>query len=54
LRALALPRKAFRKVMETKPRIAKLIAGKLLSRLQNLAAELREVDQRLSRIEKAA
>jgi CRP/FNR family transcriptional regulator, cyclic AMP receptor protein len=54
LRALALPRKAFRGVMETKPRIAKQIAGKLLTRLQVLASELREVDSRLAKIEKAA
>jgi CRP/FNR family transcriptional regulator, cyclic AMP receptor protein len=54
LRALALPRKAFRGVMEAKPRIAKQIAGKLLARLQNLAVELREVDSRLAQIEKAA
>jgi CRP/FNR family transcriptional regulator, cyclic AMP receptor protein len=54
LRALALPRKAFRGVMEAKPRVAKQIAGKLLMRLQNLAAELRDVDSKLARIERAA
>ena len=54
LRALALPRKAFRSVMEAKPRIAKNIAERLLIRLHSLAAELREVDGKLAEIEKAA
>ena len=54
LRALAISRKAFRGVMETKPRIAKQVAEKLLSRLNTLAAELREVDNKLAQIGKAA
>ncbi len=54
LRALALPRTAVRGVMEAKPRIAKHIAEKLLTRLHGLAAELREVDNKLAEIEKAA
>ncbi len=54
LRALAFPRKAFRGVMETKPRIAKHVAERLLLRLHGLAAELRKVDSRLAEIEKAA
>ena len=54
LRALALPRAAFRGVMEARPRIAKNIAEKLLVRLHGLAAELRVVDSRLAEIEKAA
>ncbi len=54
LRALAIPRKAFRAVMEARPRVAKQIAEKLLNRLHSLAAELREVDRKLAQIEKAA
>ena len=54
LRALALPRQAFRGVMESRPRIAKNIAERLLVRLHSLAAELREVDGKLAEIEKAA
>lgn len=54
LRALALPRAAVRAVMEARPRIAKQIAEKLLARLHNLAAELREVDNKLAGLEKAA
>jgi CRP/FNR family cyclic AMP-dependent transcriptional regulator len=54
LRALALPRQAFRGVMEARPRIAKNIAEKLLVRLHSLAAELRVVDGKLAEIEKAA
>jgi CRP/FNR family transcriptional regulator, cyclic AMP receptor protein len=54
LRALALPRTAFRGVMEAKPRIAKQIAERLLHRLHNLAVELHDVDSKLAEIEKAA
>ncbi|MGO9372578.1 MAG: cyclic nucleotide-binding domain-containing protein [Syntrophobacteraceae bacterium] len=54
LRALALPRQAIRGVMESRPRIAKNIAERLLVRLHSLAAELREVDGKLAEIEKAA
>jgi CRP/FNR family cyclic AMP-dependent transcriptional regulator len=54
LRALALPRKAVRAVMEAKPRVAKQVAERLLVRLHSLAAELREVDKKLAQIEKAA
>ena len=54
VRALAFPRKAFRAVMEAKPRIAKHVAEKLLVRLHSLAAELRDVDSKLAQIEKAA
>jgi len=54
LRALAFPRDAFRSVMEANPEIAKHIAEKLLVRLHGLAAQLREVDDKLAQIEKAA
>jgi CRP/FNR family transcriptional regulator, cyclic AMP receptor protein len=54
LRALALPRTAFRGVMEARPRIAKHIAERLLVRLHGLAAQLRVVDSKLAEIEKAA
>ena len=54
LRALAFTREAFRSVMEERPEIARHISEKLLVRLHRLAAELREVDSKLSEIEKAA
>lgn len=54
LRALAIPRKALRTVMEARPRVAKHIAERLLVRLNSLAAELREVDRKLAQIEQAA
>jgi CRP-like cAMP-binding protein len=54
LRALAFHRDAFRAVMEEHPQIAQHISEKLLSRLQDLAVKLRQVDGKLSEIEKAA
>jgi len=54
LRALAIRREAFRAVMEEHPAIAKHISDALLIRLHGLAARLREVDNRLAEIEKAA
>jgi CRP/FNR family transcriptional regulator, cyclic AMP receptor protein len=54
LRALAFPREVFRAIMEQHPGIAKHIADKLLIRLHGLAAQLREVDNKLAEIEKAA
>ncbi len=54
LRALAFSKEAFRAIMEAQPAIATHIAGKLLTRLHGLAAQLREVDSKLAEIEKAA
>ncbi len=54
LRALAFTREAFRLVMEEHPGVAKHISEKLLLRLHGLAAQLREVDNKLAQIEKAA
>ncbi len=54
VRVLALPRAAFRGVLDARPRIAKQVAERLLIRLHSLAAELREVDSKLAAIEKAA
>ncbi len=54
LRALAFPREGFRALMEQHPGIAKHISEKLLIRLHGLAAQLREVDNKLAEIEKAA
>ncbi|MFZ0569513.1 MAG: cyclic nucleotide-binding domain-containing protein [Rhodomicrobium sp.] len=54
LRALAFPREVFRALMERHPEIAKHISEKLLIRLHGLAAQLREVDNKLAQIEKAA
>jgi CRP/FNR family transcriptional regulator, cyclic AMP receptor protein len=54
LRALAITREAFRRVMEENPAIAKHISDKLVARLHGLAAQLREVDDKLAEIEKAA
>jgi CRP-like cAMP-binding protein len=54
LRALAISREAFRAVMEEHPAIAKHISDQLVVRLHGLAAQLREVDNKLAEIEKAA
>jgi CRP-like cAMP-binding protein len=54
LRALAIARDAFRRIMEEYPEVAKHISDKLVMRLHGLAAQLREVDSRLAEIEKAA
>jgi len=54
LRALAIGRDAFRLVMEENPAIAKHISDRLVMRLHGLAAQLREVDNRLAGIEEAA
>jgi CRP-like cAMP-binding protein len=54
LRALAIGRDAFRQVMEEHPAIAQHISDKLVTRLHGLAARLREVDNRLAEVEKAA
>ncbi len=54
LRALAITKDAFRQVMERDVTIAQHIANHLLTRLHGLAKELREVDNRLKNVEKAA
>jgi CRP/FNR family cyclic AMP-dependent transcriptional regulator len=54
LRALAIGREAFRAVMEANPVVAKHISDQLLIRLHGLAAQLREVDNRLAQLEQAA
>lgn len=54
LRALAITRETFRSVLEEHPEIASHISEKLLVRLHKLAAELREVDNRLAEVEKVA
>jgi CRP/FNR family transcriptional regulator, cyclic AMP receptor protein len=54
LRALAIGRDAFRLVMEENPAVARHISDRLVMRLHGLAAQLREVDNRLAEIEKAA
>lgn len=54
LRALAIPREAFRAVMEAEPAIAQHISEKLLVRLHALTEDLRKLDSKLAEIEKAA
>jgi CRP/FNR family transcriptional regulator, cyclic AMP receptor protein len=54
LRALAIGRDSFRLVMEENPAVARHISDMLVMRLHGLAAQLREVDNRLARIEEAA
>lgn len=54
LRALAFHRDAFRVVMEEHPAVAQHISDQLLARLHGLAVQLREVDNKLAKIEKAA
>jgi CRP/FNR family transcriptional regulator, cyclic AMP receptor protein len=54
LRALAIGRDAFRAAMEAHPAIAEHISDKLVIRLHGLAVQLREVDNKLAEIEKAA
>ncbi len=54
LRALAFTREAFRSALEENPEIARHISERLLLRLHKLALELREVDNKLAEIEKAA
>jgi CRP-like cAMP-binding protein len=54
LRALAIHKDDFRQVMEADTRLAQHIANRLLARLHGLAKELREVDNKLAEIEKAA
>jgi CRP-like cAMP-binding protein len=54
LRALAISRDALRLVMEENPAVAQHISDQLVMRLHGLAARLREVDNRLAEIEKAA
>jgi CRP-like cAMP-binding protein len=54
LRALAITRDAFRKVMEADPAVAEHISDKLVMRLQALTTDLRKLDERLAEIEQAA
>jgi CRP-like cAMP-binding protein len=54
LRALAIGRDAFRLVMEANPAVAQHISDQLVMRLHGLAAQLREVDNRLAALGEAA
>jgi len=54
LRALAFHRDAFHAVMEAHPELAQHISEKLLVRLHGLAAEIRDVDEKLAQLEEAA